>query len=201
MTGLRDGIFAHQEGSTPRHVVERLLDGRVNLRLDNPFAMTFEELKERIAKAKKQKFDAEHRVLLLAGEIDRLETQQRDLVEAQQRFVETGEIDPALIPECDHVVAEQASGRNAVACKAARAVIEDKVKAEGWQVERTHADDRYVYVTIKRAREEFDTVEEPQKERIVARVIEAIESRKDAFRQFLAPMRRIATAPVNPAAP
>ena len=201
MTGLRDGIFAHQEGATPRHVVERLLDGRVNPRLDNPFAMTFEELKDRIAKAKKQKFDAEHRVRALANEITRLEQQQRDLVEALQRFVETGEIDPSLIPECDHVVAEQASERNGIACKAARAVIEDKVKAEGWQVERTHADDQFVYVTIKRRREEFDTVEEPQKERIVARVRDAIESRKDAFRQFLAPMRRASTAPVNPAAP
>jgi len=69
MTGLRDGIFAHQEGATPRHVVERLLDGRVNPRLDNPFAMTFEELKDRIAKAKKQKFDGEHRVRALANEI------------------------------------------------------------------------------------------------------------------------------------
>ena len=201
MTGLRDGIFAHQEGSTPRHVVARLLDGRVNPRLDNPFAMTFEELEDRLAKAKKQRFDAVHRLKALRNEIKRLEQEQRELVEAQRRFVETGEIDPALIPECDHVVAEQMSERNAVACKAARAGIEEKVKAEGWQVERTHADDRYVYVTIKRAREEFDTVEEPQKERIVARVIEAIESRKDAFRQFLAPMRRIATAPVNPAAP
>lgn len=201
MTGLRDGIFAHQEGATPRHVVKRLLDGRVNPRLDNPFAMTFKEMADRLAKAKKQRFDAVHRLKALRSEIKRLEQEQRDLVEAQQRFVETGEIDPALIPECDHVVAEQMSERNGIACEAARAVIEDKVKAEGWQVERTHADDRYIYVTIKRRREEFDTVEEPQKERIVARVIEAIESRKDAFRQFLAPMRRIATAPVNPAAP
>lgn len=60
MTGLRDGIFAHQEGATSRHVVQRLLDGRANPRLDNPFAMTFEEMANRIAKAKKQKFDAEH---------------------------------------------------------------------------------------------------------------------------------------------
>ncbi len=202
MTGLRDGIFAHQEGANPRNVVERLLDGRVNPRLDNPFAMTFEELTNRIAKANKQKFDAEHKVRALANEITRLEKQQRDLVDAQRRFIDTGEIDPSLIPECDHVVAQQTSERNGIACKAARAVIEDTVKAEGWQVERTHADDQFVYVTIKRRREEFDTVDEPQKERIVARVREAIESRKDAFRQFLAPMRRRAsTAPVNPAAP
>lgn len=199
MTDLLDGIFFHNEGATPRDVVDRMLDGRTNPRLDDPFAMTFKEMADRLARAKKQKFDAEHRAMLLENEIARLEQEHRELLAARAQFYETGVIDPVLLPECGEVFSAEQSKVDREACKAAQ---ESMAVPDGWQVDRKHVDDQYVYITLKRRREEFDKVERPVQARIATRVQQVIETLRGEFRAFRAPRApRVATTPLNPAAP
>lgn len=199
MSGLVDGIFNHVEGSSPRNVAERMIDGRLNVRLDDPFGLTFEEMNDKIERLKKRQADAEHRAMVLADEVQRAEEEKQQLLAARQQFYETGEIDPSLIPECSGIHASERQSFNRETLDAAEQTLSETVEGEGWEIDRRRADDEFVYITVKRRREEFDeqrVEQRPVKAQLVQRVREVIEAHRDAIIEF-----SVHRSPRKPAAP
>lgn len=199
MTDLLEGIFFHRDGNSPRDVLDRILDDKANPRLDDPFAQTFKEMRDRIQKARDRKREAELRARNAEGDLERLEEAASKLVAARDRFFETGEVDEALIPACDEVVAEKVREQKRKACDAAEETLRESIP-EGWQVDRKRANDTYVYITLRRRREPTDgAAQSPSQDCIREKVRKVIETYKDEYRALL-PLRFMAL-PQNPAAP
>ena len=62
-----DGLFFHPEGSTPKHVLDRMLDGTTNPRLDDIFAPALNASLAEVRKLAEQVQDAEDRLAVLEG--------------------------------------------------------------------------------------------------------------------------------------
>lgn len=202
MTDIVDGIFFHNEGGGYRDVLERLSDGRANPRLDNPFAPAFREVRSRIEKAKKAKAAAELKVRLQDREIEELEKTQAELDAAYERFIDYGKVDELLLPSCDELLAEQKSAACEDVCLAAEAAIAPEIKPAidaGWEIKGKRANENYVYITLRRRREEFETEERPSEMRLVEQIHEAIVIISEEHRACLRP--RIVSQSRNPAAP
>lgn len=199
MSGLVDGLYSHVDGSEPKVVAKRLLEGRLNPRLDDPFGLTFEEMDAKIARLRKRKADAELRATIVKNELARAETERQQLLEAKERFYETGEVDPALLPDCSDIHTADKSAYDSETLDAAEQSLTESVDANGWEIDRRRADDEFVYITIKRRRAEFevDRIEQrPVRERLVERIRSVVEAHRDAIREF-----SIHRSPIKPGAP
>lgn len=204
-----DGFFFHPDGTKPASIVARIASGEINPHLDDVFTVALEE-----TKAKQDKiFDRRQRLISrmeqIENELAALENEERDLVEryadqyeAISRYQETGEIDEILIPSCEAIErAEVEADRNAEI----EAVSSELSIPDDWQVERKRVDDEYVYVTLKRKRENvLDGRPEDRARKKIQKVIDLFRSPdfdREQRIQFWNSRFRANIQPIIPAAP
>lgn len=173
--GFRDGLFCHPDGRRPDDVARRLVHGNINLRLDDPFAVALRETKDQQELMRRKRLDLESKKRTVEGQLAEVcaeEKRLQDLLEAQRaaiiKYTETREIADILMPDCNgefeapilaQVQAVAAAG--AAECKAAAA---DLSNLPGWRVDRSHADENFIYVTLKRPRQSETEIHVPSKE-------------------------------------
>lgn len=194
MTELRDGFLYHPDGSSPTDQLRRLVAGEQNLAFDDMFSTTQREAEEATSRAKSDHEKAVHQLDLLKAKIARLEEDVVDAVAhevsvavAIKNFEKTGEIDDILIPSCRAFLASERQQFDADDAPKKAAEIETasklvgKMLGQSWDVADTHADEEFVYVTVKRRREVTPPSPRPTREVVVEKVKQAFEAHRREF--------------------
>lgn len=204
-----DGFFYHPQGTKPESIVSRIASGQLNPHLDDIFTVTLDEtLKqtdkvfERRQRLISRKDEIEQELATLADEERELVRRYADQREAITRYQETGEINEILIPSCETLEKAEAKAERDAEIEA---VSSELAVPKDWEVDRRRVDDNYVYVTLKRKRENVSDgrpVDRVSKK--VQKVIELFRSpdfdRKQRI-QFWNSRFRASIQPIIPAAP
>lgn len=214
MTELRDGFLYHPDGSNPLAQLRRLLDGEHNLALDDLFSTTQREARQAIRKAKEKHYRAVNQLAMLKArvselekEITKAETREAEVVEAIQKFETTGEIDDVLYPECDALLSSERKNFDDADAPAKANEIDVATQSlagklgKGWDVEKAHADEEFVYVTVKRRREAAPSTPRPTRETVIECVKQAFDAHRLAFRDRIKPARLASIVIAEPQAP
>lgn len=183
MTELRDGFLYHPDGSNPLAQLRRLLDDKHNLALDDLFSTTQREARQAIRKAKEKHYRTKNQLAILKARVDELEKEitsaearEAEVVEAIQKFESTGEISDVLYPECDALFSSERKDFDGADAPVKASEVDAATEAlagklgRGWDVEEAHADEEFVYVTVKRRRKTAPSTPRPTRETVVARV-------------------------------
>lgn len=214
MTELRDGFLYHPDGSNPLAQLRRLLDGEHNLALDDLFSTTQREARQAIRKAKEKHYRATNQLAILKARVDELEKEitnaearEAEVVEAIQKFESTGEISDVLYPECDALFSSERKDFDNADAPVKASEVEAATESlagklgNGWDVEEAHADEEFVYVTVKRRREAAPSTPRPTRETLVERVKQAFDAHRLAFRDRVKPARLASIVIAEPQAP
>ncbi|MEP1768207.1 MAG: hypothetical protein ABJJ53_16395 [Sulfitobacter sp.] len=214
MTELRDGFLYHPDGRSPTDQLKRLVAGAHNLVLDNMFGTTRQEAQLAAIKAKKDHEKALERLILLKATISRLEQAIEEakehevaVTDAIAQFDETGEIDDILVPACNALLASERqlfdnadAPNKAMEIDAATKQVNQKL-GENWDVSDTHADEEFVYITVKCRRETPPPSPRPTQDSVVQKVKQAFEAHRLAFVERVKPARLTSVVVGVPRAP
>lgn len=187
MPVVRDGFFYHPGGSGPDAQLKRLVDGEHNVGFDNLFATTIDEADAAIRQAEEEYKKTEERLHTLKAKIVDLNAHKEQVKEAVRHFEDTGEITDVLIPECRKLIADERKvyadedkALEAEEIETATAALKGQI-GDDWDIADSHADDEFVYVTIKRPRQAAAPAR-PSAEEIALRVIEKVRQAFDTYR-------------------
>lgn len=214
MTDLRDGFLYHPEGSSPTDQLKRLIKGVPNLAFDDIFATTKREAADATQKARSDHYKAleqlarlKARIAQLADDITSAEKHEKTVAEAAKRFDETGEIDDVLVPTCHALLAAEQqkfdasdSPKKADEIDAASKFVNEHL-GKGWDISETHADEEFVYVTVKRRRKETPPEPRPSRDTVLEKVKRAFEAHRSEFAARVQPLRLASVTVGNPRAP
>ncbi|MCD1624665.1 hypothetical protein K7H22_01495 [Seohaeicola saemankumensis] len=200
---LSDGLFFHPDGMTAMDMLKRLADGSSHHGFDNPFAPALAETDEKIARLKQQIRDAEQRVALLNSELERAQQRRADQQEALARFVETGEVDPILVPDCAKLAEDEAAKQRAAIKEQVQFTLPKELEADGWsQKGDVQVTDSEIIVTIRKPRTDLPINVDLEASKIVAKVKEAVKPFSEEGSVYRFALReRIAARPQQPREP
>lgn len=214
MAELRDGFLYHPDGSSPTDQLKRLIEGVPNLDLDDLFAATKREANDATQKAKNDYNKALERLARLKARVAELEDDiasaeehEKTVKEAAQHFHDTGEIDEVLVPTCHALLAAERQKFDAADKSKKEHEIDaaskfvNKSLGKGWDIFDTHADEEFVYVTVKRRRKETPPEPRPTRDTVVERVRQAFEAYRSEFAGRVQPLRLTSVTVGNPRAP
>lgn len=199
-----DGLLFHPEGTTGTDVLKRMVEGTTNYNLDDPFKPAIDEAEREVAKLEEQIFRAEQRLISLRHE--KLRAQQRLAAQqaAQERFAETGELDPTLLPSVETLAkAELAKQRDEVKkAEAEKFALPAELSDAGWVEDPIRVIDTEIIVTIRKRRtdpsEDVEQVE-ARIAKVVERAIQPFRVDDSHYRRVL--RERIARRPQQPKGP
>jgi len=189
--------FIHSVAAVPQH---------------NPLRVSIDEDVAELERLNRREESLQAQLAAIADDrarvLDRLETK----LEAAVAFEQTGEMDPCLVPECTDAIQAELAADSRDLLKAADMQevpeLRGVAKELGWDFDGAKADNDFVYVTLKRKREQIANAgPRPTRETLRSNVAKAIA----AFRADLSDRRRIVAdareliarvlTPVQPAAP
>ncbi|WP_170404421.1 hypothetical protein [Ruegeria arenilitoris] len=207
MTDLRDGFLYHPDGDSATDQLRRLVAGEYNLSLDDLFSSTLDEADEAILKAEQEHLKAEEALRRLEVKVRSLRERKVEVESAIREFETSGEINEVLYPECHKLLAAERREFSSADAEAKASEIEKAETAvagalgSGWDVEDTHADDEFVYVTVKRKRVKAPTTPRPTRDTIIEKVRQAFDVYGDAFKNRVKPARLASVVVGRPRAP
>ena len=202
MRVVSEGLFFHPKGSEPADVLNRMLDGTVNPRLDRPFDPAFAETREALERIVDQISRAVGRVAMLRGMLARMDERLAAQEAATAVYAETGEIDPILAPTCESVAkGEVAEHLQKVKDETAFAMPDELAKA-GWLKKSVHVTDNEIVVTIRKLRTDKPVTIEETAKAIVEKIKIAMQPFQVDGAHFRRVLRdRIAIRPQQPKGP
>ena len=100
---IADGLFFHPDGDRPAHVLNRMVDGTTNPRLDDVFAPALDATDRELEKLNEQIKRAKDRLRKLVIDKRHAIKLQEDQQKAVAKYAKTGEIDPILQPPVEHL--------------------------------------------------------------------------------------------------
>lgn len=202
----RDGFLYNSDN---RSELDRLLAGEPNLIHDDPFSIVVEEANNQLYAAEAEERKAEARLAQVRGDIARLRKHKQDVEKAVQHFRDTGEIDDALLPACQQLIAKEL----APAIEAEKLAKAEEIKgAEAkltkclnehldgtWEFDHATTDETHVYVTVKLERKCPAPIS-PSKENVAVRVIARVKEAFETYRlDFVDPaIPRVRSSKVSP---
>lgn len=182
---IRDGFLYHPFGQDPITQIERLLAGEHNPVFDDLFSTTVQEVDDALARAERDREKLLRQLRTLRRKMLDLRSRRDEITDAVQGFKETGEIAPVLYPACEKLVTRERAALREADAKNKEQEIEDAQRSlklpKGWDVAKTKADDEFVYVTIRRRRE--NVVEPPSTDETRERIVEKVRQAFDQFRE------------------
>lgn len=202
MRVVSEGLFFHPKGDDAGSVLNRMLDGTVNPRLDDPFWPAVLETREARKRIVQQIQRAEGRLNVLRGMLKRMDEQVQAQEAAPELYAETGEIDPILLPSCAELakaeVAEQAKEvKNDTAF-----VMPDELVKDGWARKSVRVTDHEIIVTIRKIRTDKPVTVEAKAKAIVEKIKIAMQPFQVDGAHYRRVLRdRIATRPQQPKGP
>lgn len=202
MRVVSEGLFYHPKGSAPADVLNRILDGTVNLRLDDPFWPAFAETCEARERIMQQIQRTETRLAVLRGMLKRMD----DRVEAQEaatdRYAETGEIDPILLPSCEELAKAEVDKQAQKVKDETAFVMPDELAKDGWARKSVRMTDHEIIVTIRKIRTDKPVTVEAKAKAIVEKIKIAMQPFQVDGAHYRRVLRdRIATRPQQPKGP
>ncbi|ETA53860.1 hypothetical protein [Ponticoccus alexandrii] len=174
MRALTDGLLFHPGGTTAADVLNRMADGTTNYNLDDPFKPALDETLDELDDVRRKIQETRARLAGLESAEDRLTARYKEQQAAKDRFAETGEIDPVLLPSVEALAeAEEAKQREEIkSAEAEEFVLSDDLKEAGWKADKTlRVTDTEIIVTIRKKRTDAPVDVEGVKKRI-AKVVE-----------------------------
>ena len=191
MTLVVDGFLYHPDGDNPNEQLQGLLLGQHNPAFDDLFAATKHESKVATQKAKAKYLRAKDQLVRLKARIADLEKNvlesemhEEAVAEAAKEFDKTGEIAGILIPCCEAFLAaaerrfdEIDSPSKTSEIEAASQFVSESLESdENWNVQDAYADDKYVYVTVRKPRSEVPAECRPTKETVLSQILQAFDA-------------------------
>lgn len=204
MRTMPDGLFFHPNGSGAAAVLKRMAEGTTNYNLDDPFLPAMHETRQEISKLDAQIIRAEERLIRLRHEKARAENRLEEQNEAAAQFVETGEIDPALLPSVEPLAKEEAKEQREEIKKAEaeKFALPVELSESGWVDDPVRVTDTEIIVTIRKRRADTPVDAEEVEGRIAKVVENAMQPfRADASRYRVVLRERVAKRPQQPKGP
>jgi len=208
MTDLRDGFLYHPESVATTAQLERLLAGEHNTAFDDPFGAAVQEAEQELRDEEEKERKTLERLDLIRAKIERLKAHKVEVEKAVHHFLDTGKIEDVLLPACRELISNEWRAFAEADAPTKEQEIKDASDAlshqlgDDWKISETKADDKFVYVTIKRLRA-VAAPERPYADEIVARVTEkvraAFKTYRLDFKTRARPLRLLAI-PTNPRA-
>lgn len=173
MRTLADGLLFHPSGTTASDVLKRMADGTTNYNLDDPFKPAIDETLDELEDVRRRIRETKARLAGLENAEKRLEARFDEQQAAKDRFAETGDIDPVLLPSVDALAkAEAAEQRHEIKkAESEKFVLPAELKDEGWTEDPIRVTDTEIIVTIRKRRSDTPVDVEQTEERI-AKVVE-----------------------------
>lgn len=204
MRNLADGLLFHPGGTTASDVLQRMVDGTTNYSLDDPFKPAIDETLDELEDVKRKIRETKARLAGLENAEKRLEARFDEQLTAKNRFAETGDIDPVLLPSVEALAkAEAAEQRHKIKeAEAEKFVLPTELKDEGWTEDPIRVTDEEIIVTIRKRRTDTPVDVEQTEERIAKVVENAMQPYRvddSHYRRVL--NERIAKRPQQPKGP
>jgi len=186
--------------------------GTANEHVENPFALAVEETTKELDRLRRRRASLEAQLSAIADEEQRLVAKLEAQQQAIAKYEETGEIDSRLVPECKAAIKRELNADSRELLNAADLQevprLRGAVKQLGWEFASQKADNEFVYVTLKRKREEVAPMPKaPTRESLRKNIAKAIARFRapdfDRSRVVVATRNVITEAltPLQPAAP
>lgn len=125
----------------------------------NPLRVAIDEDMAELQRVKRRRASLEAQLAEIDADEARLLDRLEAKLEAAVKFEQTGEIDPRLQPECRTAIQAELAADSRALLQAAdmQAVPELRGMAKelGWDFDSARADNDFVYVTVKRKREQI----------------------------------------------
>lgn len=201
MRVVSEGLFFHPDGSEPSDVLNRMLDGTVNPRLDSPFAPAFAETREARERIVDQISRTEGRLAMLRGMLARMDERLAAQEAAEVTFAETGEIDPILVPSCVTIAKAEVDKQAHKVKDETAFVLPDELVKAGWSQKSVHVTDNDIIVTIRKTRTDAPVTVEETAKAVVEKIKIAMQPFQVDGAHFRVLRDRIATRPQQPKGP
>jgi len=201
MRVVSEGLFFHPDGSEPSDVLNRMLDGTVNPRLDSPFAPAFAETREARERIVEQISRTEDRLAMLRGMLARMDDRLAAQEAAEATFAETGEIDPILVPSCVTIAKAEVDKQAHKVKDETAFVLPDELVKAGWSQKSVHVTDNDIIVTIRKTRTDAPVTVEETAKAVVEKFKIAMQPFQVDGAHFRVLRDRIATRPQQPKGP
>jgi len=167
MKVVTEGLFYHPGKDS---VLERMVDGTVNPRLDDPFGPAIVEAAVERDRIKEQIRTAERRLLVLQGELKRAEAKLVAQAEARDHYAETGEIDPILVPSCEALAKAEIAEQDKKAKEDIAFNMPTELADDGWSKKSIRVTEDEIIVTIRKVRTDTRTTVEDEAEAMAEKV-------------------------------
>lgn len=202
MRVVSEGLFFHPKGSAPADVLNRILDGTVNPRLDSPFAPAFAETREARERIMQQIQRTETRLAVLRGMLQRMDERAEAQKAATDLYAETGEIDPILLPSCESLAKAEVAEQAQKVKEETDFVMPDDLAKDGWAKKSVRVTDDEIIVTIRKIRTDKPVTVEAKAKAIVEKIKIAMQPFQVDGAHYRRVLRdRIATRPQQPKGP
>jgi hypothetical protein len=199
MKVIAEGLFYHPRGN---NVLDRLVDGTVNPRLDNPFAPALDEAQAERDRVNEQVRRAGERLRLLRNELKRAEAKLEAQEKAQAHYAETGEIDPILVPSCEALAMAEVAAQDKKVKEDIGFELPTELLEGGWLKKSVRVTEHEILVTIRKIRTDTHTNIEDKAEAIAEKVkIAMMPFQVDDARYRRVLRDRIASRPQQPKGP
>lgn len=202
MKVVEEGLFFHPKGDGAEGILKRMLDGTVNPRLDDPFYPAIHETREARERLVKQIQNAESRLNLLRGMLKRLDENAEAQQAAIDRYAETGEIDPILVPTCESVAKVEVAEEAQKVKDETAFVMPPELETAGWHRKSVHVTQNEIVVTIYKVRTDKNAPVEAKAKAVAEKVKIAMQPFQVDGAHYRRVLRdRIATRPQQPKGP
>lgn len=203
MRVVMDGLFAHPEGDDAAAVLKRMVDGTTNYRLDDPFKPALDETHRELKRLEKQIHDAEWRLISLKNERDRAKQRLAEQEAARARYVETGEIDPILVPSPKSIAEAHVAAAKEAVRKQTDFALPPELEEQGWHRKGPiRVTEHEIIVTISKPRTDGAEQVEVVEQRIAESIAFALEPYRISDAHFRRVLReRISARPQQPREP
>jgi len=199
MRVVEEGLFYHPGKDS---VLERMVEGTVNPRLDDPFAPAMAEATAERDRVRQQIARTEERLSLLRNELERAEAKLEAQIEAQTHFAETGEIDPILVPSCEALAKAEITKQAEKAKEDLAFNMPEELEKGGWIKKSIRITDDEILVTIRKVRKDTRTTVEDEAEAMTEKVKTAMMPYQTDDAHLRRVLRdRIAARPQQPKGP
>lgn len=202
MRVVSEGLFEHPKSSAPADVLNRILDGTLNTRFDSPFLPAFAETREARERIVDQIRRAETRLAVLRSMLQRIDERAEAQNAATERYAETGEIDPILLPSCESLAKEEVAEQAQKAKDETAFAMPEGLAKDGWSQKSVRVTDNDIIVTLVKTRTDKPVTVEAKAKVIVEKIKIAMQPFQVDSAHYRRVLRdRIATRPQQPKGP